>query len=385
MSKDLARAEREEFADLLDSLTPQQWDAATLCAGWRVREVVAHMISYDELHRRDLIRRCVAGRLRLDRVNALGVAAYACRTPAELIALVRTHAEPRGLPAGFDGKIALVDGLIHQQDIRRPLGLPRIIPPQRLQTALDFARYAPTLRGAWRARGVRLVATDLDWSYGRGPEVRGSGEALLVAMAGRRAALADLAGPGLRILASHLGADRQTGPVPIDRQPLVDDLERTRARLHRLLAAAPEDALPRPTVGTRWTNEQLLFHMVFGFMVVRALLPLVRVLSRLPRVARGFAALLDAGARPFHVVNFYGSCAAALVFDHHRMGAELDRVLDSLIRRLRRETDEDLQRGMPFPVRWDPFFTDFMTIAQLYRYPVQHFDFHEQQLSLDRY
>ena len=100
--------------------------------------------------------------------------------------------------------IALTDNMIHQQDIRRPLQLARRIPPERLRAALDFARYAPTIRGAWRVRGVRLVADDLDWSHGRGPEVRGSGEALLMAMAGRRAALDDLSGPGQPKLAQRL-------------------------------------------------------------------------------------------------------------------------------------------------------------------------------------
>jgi hypothetical protein len=69
---------------------------------------------------------------------------------------------------------------------------------------LDFALFAPTIRGAWRARGVRLVATDLDWTHGRGAEVRGSGEALLMVMAGRRAALDDLDGPGKAKLAQHI-------------------------------------------------------------------------------------------------------------------------------------------------------------------------------------
>lgn len=155
-------------------------------------------------------------------------------------------------------------------------------------------------------------------------------------------------------------------------------------RFHQLLEGASDVALRRRSDGTKWTNEQLLFHMVFGYMVVQALLPLVRVISHLPAgIGRGFARVLDAGARPFDVVNYYGSCAAALVFNRKRMGAKLDRVIGSLIRRLNRESDDALRRGMPFPVRWDPFFTDFMTIGELYRYPTRHFDFHEQQLTLD--
>jgi uncharacterized protein (TIGR03083 family) len=192
----MARDEREEFAALLDGLTPQQWESPTLCERWRVREVAVHTVSYDELSTAGLVRRFLKGRLNTDRINAIGVADYADRAPAQITAMIRGNTEPHGLTAGFGGRIALTDGMIHQQDIRRSVGIPRTIDPQRLRTALDFARFAPTIRGAWRARGVRLVATDLDWSHGNGPEVRGSGEALLMAMAGRRAALADLDGPG---------------------------------------------------------------------------------------------------------------------------------------------------------------------------------------------
>lgn len=175
------------------------------------------------------------------------------------------------------------------------------------------------------------------------------------------------------------------GSESVDRTALVGELERVRVRLHQLLADASDESLRRRSAGTRWTNEQLLFHMVFGCMVVQALLPLVRVVSRLPiGIGRGgFARILDAGTRPFDVVNYYGSCAAALVFNRSRMGAKLDRVVGSLIHRMQRESDEDLRRGMPFPVRWDPFFTGFMTLGELYRYPTQHFDFHEKQLTLD--
>lgn len=195
-AKQMARDEREEFAALLDGLTPQQWESPTLCERWRVREVAVHTVSYDELSTAGLINRFLKGRLNTDRINAIGVADYADRAPEQITAMIRGNTEPHGLTAGFGGRIALTDGMIHQQDIRRSLGIPRTIDPQRLLTALDFVRFAPTIRGAWRARGVRLVATDLDWSHGNGAEVRGSGEALLMAMAGRRAALADLDGPG---------------------------------------------------------------------------------------------------------------------------------------------------------------------------------------------
>ena len=200
----MARDEREEFASFLDGLTEEQWNSPTLCDQWRVREVAIHTVSYDELSTAGLVGRFLKGRLNTDRINAVGVADYADRAPEQITAMIRANAEPHGLTGGFGGKIALTDGMIHQQDIRRSIGLPRTIDPERLRTALDFARFAPTIRGAWRARGVRLVATDMDWAYGKGPEVRGRGEALLMAMAGRRAALDDLDGPGKAKLAQHI-------------------------------------------------------------------------------------------------------------------------------------------------------------------------------------
>lgn len=202
-TQQMARDERVEFASFLEGLTPEQWARPTLCDKWRVREVAIHTVSYDELSTAGLVRRFLKGRLSTDRINAVGVADYADRTPEQIVAMIRANFEPHGLTGGFGGRIALTDGMIHQQDIRRSLGMPRTIDPERLHTALDFARFAPTIRGAWRARGIRLRATDIDWAYGNGPEVRGSGEALLMAMAGRRAALDDLDGPGKAKLAQR--------------------------------------------------------------------------------------------------------------------------------------------------------------------------------------
>ena len=123
---------------------------------------------------------------------------------------------------------------------------------------------------------------------------------------------------------------------------------------------------------------------VFGYMVVQRLLLLVRVLGRLPDgVSRTYARLLGAATRPFHVINYYGSRAAALVYNRHRMGTKMNRVIASLQRSLARSTDEALRRGMHFPTRWDPFFKEYMTLEDLYRYPGQHFDFHQRQLTLN--
>jgi uncharacterized protein (TIGR03083 family) len=201
----LARAERADLADLLATLSPAQWEAPSLCAEWRVRDVVAHMFSYEELGIGSLIGRFVGAGVRSDRVNAVGVSAYADRSTDDLLALVKDHLQPRGLTAGFGGRIALTDGLIHHQDIRRPLGLSRDIPVDRMRCALSFARTALPIGAAKRARGLTLVATDLGWAAGKGPAVEGPGEALIMAIAGRHDAVEELSGPGLQTLTDRIG------------------------------------------------------------------------------------------------------------------------------------------------------------------------------------
>jgi uncharacterized protein (TIGR03083 family) len=200
----LACEERRDFVDLLDGLSPEQWEQPSLCELWRVRDVVAHVVSYEELSRWQLVRRFAKGGFVPPRINAIGVAEYAARSPRQLTQLMRACIPPRGLTSAFGGMIALVDGMIHQQDIRRPLGQRRVIPPDRLHRVLDYALTSPATRGARRTRGVRLVAADLDWAHGEGPEVTGPAEALLMAMAARPDAFDELAGPGKAALAQRI-------------------------------------------------------------------------------------------------------------------------------------------------------------------------------------
>jgi uncharacterized protein (TIGR03083 family) len=203
---DLATAERRDLLALLETLTDAQWEARSLCEDWTVRQVAAHVVSYDDLRVRQLIPRMARGRFRVTGMNPHRVREYDAATPADVLAEVRAHVAPRGVTALFGGGIALTDGLIHQQDIRRPLGIPRDVPAERLVPALDFALRAPALPSRRHVRDLRLTATDLDWTHGDGPEITGPAEALLMAIAGRPAALADLAGAGVPVLAERLQA-----------------------------------------------------------------------------------------------------------------------------------------------------------------------------------
>jgi uncharacterized protein (TIGR03083 family) len=202
---ELARQERTELVAFLETLTPQEWERPSLCAGWRVRDVVAHMFSYEPLTGFGLFVRLAKGAFIPDRVNAVGLAAYADHTPAQLLELARAHVTPRGFTTMFGGMVALLDGVVHHQDIRRALGKPRRIEPERLRTTLHAAMTGPGV-GVFRAgKGLRLVATDLDFTVGDGPEVHGAGEALLMAIAGRRGIVQELTGPGQETLRQRIG------------------------------------------------------------------------------------------------------------------------------------------------------------------------------------
>jgi len=200
----LGRDERAELAAFLATLPPEQWQAPTLCAGWRVRDVVAHVISYDNLGPGGLLALAARGRFRLSQINAAALARYDTRSTQQLLSLLADHLQPTGQPAALGGRAGLVEALIHHQDIRRALGQPRAISAERLLPALRTALIAPDVGGLWRIRGLRLVATDLHFSAGAGPEVRGPAEALLMAIAGRRAVVGELSGPGQQKLARRI-------------------------------------------------------------------------------------------------------------------------------------------------------------------------------------
>jgi len=196
----LAEEERAELLALVRDLTPAQWDAASLCANWRVRDVATHIVSYDELSKVRTATTFLRGGLRTSKVNEVALTRYRDLDPAGIVDLVARNQRPRGLASGFGGGIALTDGTIHHQDIRRAVGLPREIPEIRLVAVLAFALRAPTLPARSNAKGLKLTATDMDWTTGEGPEVSGPGEALLMAVAGRPQALDELSGAGLPTL-----------------------------------------------------------------------------------------------------------------------------------------------------------------------------------------
>lgn len=163
------------------------------------------------------------------------------------------------------------------------------------------------------------------------------------------------------------------------------NMQRVAADFNELVGSATRSELRAKTNGTKWTNEQLLFHMLFGFLLVRALLVLVKGLSRLPDAAsRAFAALLDAANRPFHVLNYLSALPGGTFLRGPTMGRLMDNTIRHLRTRLERESPSTLALTVHFPSRWDPYFNDLMTLGDVYAYPTKHYDHHRRQLTTRR-
>ncbi len=141
-------------------------------------------------------------------------------------------------------------------------------------------------------------------------------------------------------------ADHPADDGKLDVDAVHDEMERARLTFRRLIEGASQAALSRPSHGTRWTNRQLLFHMLLGYSIIRALLRLVRILDRAPKgVSAAYARLLNAGAKPFDVVNYVGSYAGGRLLSPGRMTRMFDAVIAALHRRLASETPDDLARS----------------------------------------
>lgn len=168
----------------------------------------------------------------------------------------------------------------------------------------------------------------------------------------------------------------------MERAAIEAELSRVEADFAQLVSRASRSDLRRRSRGTRWTNRQLLYHLVFGYLIVRTLMPLVHVLGRWGR-SRTFAASLNAARRPFHVINYLGSWAGGSIVPPATMVRLLRRTLQALRRRLSHETEQTLALTMHFPTAWDPYFRPQMSVQDVYHYGTEHYDHHRRQLTLD--
>ena len=211
---DFDRMRYEELAaisELAHGLSDEQWNHDSLCRGWRVRDVISHMtVGYTSSLLSTLAKVARHGFNVGKTSGAESVVYGSAHTPAQILAVfdtIHTDHVRKGVTRFIPTREGLVDHIVHHQDIRRPLGLPRQVPQERLLAALSVAPEIGGFIGSKRrAAGLRLVATDVDWSQGDGAEVRGTGEAILLALTGRPVVLDELSGDGVATLRDRLGA-----------------------------------------------------------------------------------------------------------------------------------------------------------------------------------
>jgi uncharacterized protein (TIGR03083 family) len=202
-------AERQSLADLFDDLSPAEWETPSLCAGWRVRDVAAHLTlsQLGVLPVTVALLRAGGNLNRMIRDSARRQAAL----PTERYAgLLRGMAGSRRTAPGVTHLEPLIDVLVHGQDIAVPLGRQRPMPARA--SAAAATRVWPNLwpfRAERRLAGFCFAATDDDWSAGRGARVEGPVGAILLLLTGREAALAQLSGPGAAELTARLSATRK--------------------------------------------------------------------------------------------------------------------------------------------------------------------------------
>jgi uncharacterized protein (TIGR03083 family) len=206
------RSERLRLADALQNLTPQQWSADSLCEGWSVRDVAAHLTCVSEPPSVGaLVVAGVQARGSFHRLNTVVTKNRARRPTQALVASQREHAGSRKIPVVSNQQNVLFDLLVHMQDVAIPLGLDLPMPVEAArQGASRVWEMGWPFAAQRRLRGLRLTATDVEWSVGDGDDVRGPIEALLLLLTGRPAALPHLSGAGLArvttALAPRVGA-----------------------------------------------------------------------------------------------------------------------------------------------------------------------------------
>jgi uncharacterized protein (TIGR03083 family) len=180
-------AERRELAAVLGGLPPESWDAPTLCAGWRVREVVAHITMPFRYRPPRFAFEMVRSRGNFNRMADRCARRDAAAAPAELAAALRDNERNPWKPPGGGYQGALIHDVIHGLDITVALGLGRRVPAERLGIVLDGITAAKSARFfGTDLDGIELRADDLDWSFGSGTPVSGPAQDLALLVAGRK-------------------------------------------------------------------------------------------------------------------------------------------------------------------------------------------------------
>ena len=189
-------AERTDLAEMLGGLRPEQWAAPTLCAGWRVREVLAHMTMAFRMSVPQFLLGMVKARGDFNRMADRQARADTTRfSDADLLAQLRDNVAHNWKPPGGGLIGALSHDVIHGLDISVGLGLDRRVPPERVGLILAGMQPKNVSYFGTDLTGVRLEAADLDWTYGTGEPLRGAAQDLLLVVSGRRLPAGLLDGP----------------------------------------------------------------------------------------------------------------------------------------------------------------------------------------------
>ncbi len=197
--------ERLALADDLATLDNGQWDAQSLCSEWKVRHVVGHLIGGADLKAVPFfVGLCKSG-MNFNRFMARQGLALGMAGPDELLREFRKTIGMHRTAPGANSEIMLIDIVCHSGDIRRPTGMTRSVPEATLLTVADLVkRIGFPLQAKKRIAGLRVSATDSDWTTGNGPTVEGPLASLILVMAGRKAPLKDLSGEGTQILQTRV-------------------------------------------------------------------------------------------------------------------------------------------------------------------------------------
>jgi uncharacterized protein (TIGR03083 family) len=208
-------AERRALLDDVRQLAPAQWTVFSLCAGRTVRDVLAHMAATARMTPPDFVRKAIKARFNFQRMTDRDIHELTRGRPSATVKAFEAQLDAVTHPPGPDASW-LGETVVHAEDIRRPLGIVHEYPMAALTTCADFYRGAGFLIGGKkRVAGLKLTATDTDWTAGEGPEVSGPMLDLLLAITGRPAGLAALSGDGVEILTERM----PTHTVPGDEPP----------------------------------------------------------------------------------------------------------------------------------------------------------------------
>ncbi|MCU1589964.1 MAG: hypothetical protein JWP11_1220 [Frankiales bacterium] len=199
-------AERGRLADTIEGLTPEQWRTPSLCAGWNVGAMAAHILSSAEQTPGHFMGGMLTSGFSFNRMMQRDIDARADLSPAQIAARLREHTTTTNKPPAPTTAM-LGEVVVHGEDLRRPLGLSAPIDADAANACLDmYTKASFPVGGKKRIAGMRLVSTDTGWTYGDGPDVRGPAASLLLAMTGRPAGLDGLSGEGAPTLGQRVTA-----------------------------------------------------------------------------------------------------------------------------------------------------------------------------------